>query len=77
MVYYKSRETIYRGYFMISLFIFMISLFVFIIFTIGGIIGEETDDDKTIKFCFKLIKLLSFIGTTYSLICIYLMSIIK
>ena len=56
----------------------MISLFLFIAFSIGGIIGEETEnDDKTIKVCFKLIKMFSFIGTTYSLICIYLMSIIK
>ena len=55
----------------------MINLFIFIILTIGSIIGEEIENDKTIKFCFKLIKLLSFIGTTYSLICIYLMSIIK
>ena len=56
----------------------MISLFLFIAFSIGGIIGEETEnEDKTIKVCFKLIKMLAFIGTTYSLICIYLMSIIK
>ena len=56
----------------------MISLFLFIAFSIGGIIGEETEnDDKTIKVCFKLIKMFAFIGTTYSLICIYLMSIIK
>ena len=56
----------------------MISLFIFIAFTIGGIIGEETENaDKTIKASFKLIKILAFIGTTYSLICIYLMSIIK
>ena len=56
----------------------MISLFLFIAFSIGGIIGEEIEnEDKTIKVCFKLIKMLAFIGTTYSLICIYLMSIIK
>ena len=60
---------------MVSLLIF---IFIFIIFTIVGIIGEETEnDDKIIKFFFKLIKILAFIGTTYSLVCIYLMSIIK
>ena len=56
----------------------MISLFIFIAFAIGGIIGEEIENnDKIIKASFKLIKILAFIGTTYSLICIYLMSIIK
>ena len=58
---------------MISLIIF---IFIFITFTIVGIIGEETEnDDKTIKFFYKLIKIFAFIGTTYSLICIYLFSI--
>ena len=56
----------------------MISLFIFIAFVIGGFIGEETENaDKIIKVSFKLIKILAFIGTTYGLICIYLMSIIK
>ena len=53
----------------------MISLFLFIAFAIGGIIGEAENGDKTIKVSFKLIKMFAFIGTTYSLICIYLMSI--
>ena len=54
----------------------LIFIFIFIIFTIVGIIGEETEnDDKIIKFFFKLIKILAFIGTTYSLIVIYLISI--
>ena len=55
----------------------MISLFLFIAFSIGGIIGEEIENNKTTKLCFKLIKMFAFIGTTYNLICIYLMSIIK
>ena len=60
---------------MISLIIF---IFIFIIFTIVGIIGEETENaDKTIKASIFTILKLAFISTMISLIDIYLMSIIK
>ena len=71
MVYYKSQETktIYRGDYMMTKL--MISLFLFIAFSIGGIIGEETEnEDKTTKLCFKIIKTLAFIGVTYNLVII-------
>lgn len=55
----------------------MISLFLFIAFSIGGIIGEEIENDKIIKLCCKLIKTLAFIGISYNLVCICIMSMIK
>lgn len=54
----------------------MISLFLFIAFSIVGIIGEDIENNKTIKLCFKLIKILAYIGIAYNLVCICL-SMIK